>query len=331
MVVEGSQASSGDAANGSKIKDTESMEEEEEEKAEEQAPDEESDEAFGGNQTHPLAQTETSNVAQQADGNLSGLTSPKNRHDRGTASYAFGKTPRKSNVTLAMEDEEDADEPSLHTEDDLEAGMNEAPGSSVVNAKFGGSLRQVSFNENLEAANCHDSLKNLFNYHHDHDESTGDNNSDSMTSMESNTVGRLNDMSGASLPGLLGTRPQQSSKTMVSNSRRVSLVVDIDSGKEGTRAQSALVRVSTCFLYACGCPSVKKWISKFSCVVVVYVMYRFERTLIVTLLVWELVDVEESNASLPKANRRVHVGATQRMNPTRKILMTQWKQRCMGG
>lgn len=268
---------------------------EEEEKAEEQAPFE-SAEQSGGNQTELLTQTDFSNVDQQAYSNAVEIDPPPS--------------------TITMEDD-NADEPSLHFEDDLEeAGMDEAPGSSILDAKLGGSLRQVSFHKDLCIAGSHDSLKDVS--YHNHDTSTQGSSScndqtemgDSMTSMNSNHVEQLKPISDSSAP--------DDAKTFVKNKKRVSLVVDIESGKEGARAQTALVRVWT---FACGCRNVRSGFLN-SCFVV-YVIYRFEISRSVDLLVWELVDVEESNTSYPTTHCVTHFGATQQTNPTRNILMTQ--------
>lgn len=238
-MVEEIQASAGGATNGFKIKDTNAMEEEE--KAEEQAPVESAEES-GGNQTQPLAQSQFSNVDQQSYGNSVETISPPG--------------------TLAMEDD-DADEPSLH-EDDLEPGMNEAPGSSILDAKLGGSLRQVSFHEDLDRHGNHDSLKDLSS--HNHDTSTQGSISyrdqtemggESMDSMDyNNHVEQLKDASGSSAP--------DEAKFVVKDKKRVSLVVDIE-GKEGTRAQTALVRV---WSFACGCRNARSGFlnSLFRCV-----------------------------------------------------------------
>jgi hypothetical protein len=278
---------SGGAANGFKKKETKAMEEEE--KAEEQAPVESAEES-GGNQTQPLNQMETSNVSQQAHVDFVEIIAPPDPPDGVESNVG---------LTLAMEDD-DADEDSLHIiEDGLEAGMNEAPGASIIKRKLGESLRQVSFRENCYRG--HDSLKDSsFN---NHSRSSLESNSErdqmgeSMTSVESDRVEQLKTASGSSAPDEHEIPRPQSAKTMVINKQRVSMVVDIESGLEGTRAQTALVRVWT---FACGCWNVRSGFLN-SCFVV-YVMYRFEMRSSVNLLVWELVDVEESNASYPKAN-----------------------------
>jgi hypothetical protein len=240
MVDENQDSSKGEL-NGSKIRVTKAVEEEEEkeeEKAEEKA--EEQAEESGGNETQALTQTETSNISRQAYRDFVEHLDPPYSPGGGNASNGDGKTPRKSNVTLAMEDDDadadvDADESSVHTEDDLEAGVEEAPGSAIAPTKTGGYGRQVSFHETCDrpSPSTQDSLKGL----------SSDNNSDSMTSMESETVGQIKAASEALVHDEQGNPLLQSSRSMVKNRKRISLVVDIESGKEGARAQKALVRV----------------------------------------------------------------------------------------
>jgi hypothetical protein len=272
-MVEESQASSGGAANGSKVNDTKAMKEEE--KAEEQAPVE-SDEESGGNQTQPLAQTDNSNVAQQAYGNIVEILSLPDFPDDGKASSGVGETPRTSNVkrtsngglTLAMGDD-DADDSSLHMEDGLEAGMNEAPESPFLRTTMSGeSLRQVSFQNH--PPNRHDSSTD-FESNSCESNSDLDQNGDSMISfmsrLESNRVEQLKGASGSPARHRHETPPPQSPRTFVKNKQRISLVVNIESGKEKTRAQQALVRV---WAFVCGCRNAGSGFLN-SCFVVYYV------------------------------------------------------------